>query len=257
MRENIEARRARHQTRRRLLGAACLCAALVLAGAPSAVADAPTVAQAVRFLEQATFGPTPDLIAHVQRVGFSAFLDEQFNLPLPAYPNLGYWPSNPPMTCTDACYRDNYTMYPLQVRFFQNAVTGPDQLRQRVAFALNQILVISAVNPNLRLPSRMLPYLEVLDRNAFGNFRQLLTDITLNPGMGRYLDMVGNHKRAPNENYARELLQLFSAERRPHVRAPPELAAASDPVPAAAARHRRQRGSAGRAADAGPVREHP
>lgn len=213
MTENVEAQHAQHQkTGRRLLGAACLAVSLLGAAAsdPADAAQKTTAAPVVRFLEQATFGPTPDLISHVQRVGFTAFLDEQFSMPLQTYPNLGYWPSNPPMTCTDACYRDNYTMYPLQARFFQNALTGPDQLRQRVAFALNQILVISAVNPKLRLPSRMLPYLEVLDRNAFGNFRQLLTDITLNPGMGRYLDMVGNHKKAPNENYARELLQLFS-----------------------------------------------
>jgi uncharacterized protein (DUF1800 family) len=101
-------------------------------------------------------------------------------------------------------------MYPLQVGAFRAFVTSPDQLRLRVAFALNQIFVVSAVDGSLRLPSRMLPYLQVLVDGAFGNFRQLLTDITLNPAMARFLDTVGNNRAAPNENYARELLQLFT-----------------------------------------------
>jgi uncharacterized protein (DUF1800 family) len=174
-------------------------------------ADAgPSRADVVRFLEQTTFGPTPELIAHVLEVGLEGFLEEQFGQPAPSYPDLGAWPDPAPMTCDAICLRDNYSVYPLQRRFFQNALTGPDQLRQRVAFALSQIFVVSAQDGNLRLPSRMLPYLEVLDRNAFGNFRQLMRDITLNPAMGRYLDMVGNNRTAPNENYARELLQLFT-----------------------------------------------
>ncbi len=169
-----------------------------------------SVPDAVRFLEQSTFGPTPALVAHDQRVGFEAFLEEQFAAQPSPYPALEPWPSSPPATCNAVCQRDNYSMYPLQARFFKDAVTGPDQLRQRVVFALNQIFVISGVHPELRLPSRMLPYLEVLDRHAFGHFPALVTDITLNPGMGRYLDMVNNDRSAPNENYARELLQLFT-----------------------------------------------
>jgi uncharacterized protein (DUF1800 family) len=101
-------------------------------------------------------------------------------------------------------------MYPLQVGAFRAFLTSPDQLRLRVIFALNQIFVVSAVDANLRQPSRMLPYLQVLSNGAFGNFRQLLTDITLNPAMARYLDTVNNNRESPNENYARELLQLFS-----------------------------------------------
>jgi uncharacterized protein (DUF1800 family) len=99
-------------------------------------------------------------------------------------------------------------MYPLQLKFFQNALSGNDQLRQRVAFALHQILVVSG--NEVTQPSWMAPYLQTLDRNAFGNFRQLLQEITLNPGMGLYLDMLGNSRSNPNENYAREILQLFS-----------------------------------------------
>ena len=89
-----------------------------------------------------------------------------------------------------------------------NALYGPDQLRQRVAFALHQILVVSGVE--ITQPSWMTPYLQLLDRNAFGNYRDLLYEISLNPAMGNYLDIAGNTKANPNENYAREILQLFS-----------------------------------------------
>src|SRR5438128_4121745 len=112
------------------------------------------------------------------------------------------------------CKRDNYTMFPLQVQFFKNARSGDDQLRQRVSLALHEILVVSGVE--IQQPSMMSPYLNMLQRDAFGNYRQILQDLTLNPAMGAYLDMVNNDAPpagsglAPNENYARELLQLFS-----------------------------------------------
>ena len=188
---------------------AALSVFVVLGGGADAIAG-PSLAEAVRFLEQATFGPTPDLVAHVQEVGFEAFIAEQFALPAPVVPQLDNWPQNPPQSCTGNCQRDNYSMYPLQVGFFTGFITSPHQLRLRVLFALNQILVVSAVDANLRQPSRMLPYLQVLSDGAFGNFRQLMTSITLNPAMGRYLDTVNNNQTSPNENYARELLQLFT-----------------------------------------------
>lgn len=181
-------------------------------------------ADTVRFLEQATWGPTSAEIARVQAIGFRAYLNEQFSTP-PAfpsdqagaanYPDLTLMPTDTTLGCPSGspstCLRDNYTMYPLQVRFFQNALNmsaQSDQLRQRVAWALHQITVISGREINQ--PSWMAYYLQVLDRNAFGNFRTLLREITFNPGMGRYLDAAGNSKTNPNENYAREILQLFS-----------------------------------------------
>jgi len=85
-----------------------------------------------------------------------------------------------------------------------------DQLRQRVAFALHEMIVTSSKDLNVYETSWYAPYLQTIDRNAFGNFRTLLFDITLNPAMGKYLDMAGNSRVAPNENYARELMQLFS-----------------------------------------------
>jgi uncharacterized protein (DUF1800 family) len=99
-------------------------------------------------------------------------------------------------------------MYLLQNKFFTNALYGEDQLRQRVAFALHQIIVVSGVE--VTLPSYVAPYLQLLDRHAFGSYRDLLYDITLNPAMGNYLDVTGNTLKQPNENYAREVLQLFS-----------------------------------------------
>ncbi len=175
---------------------------------------------AARFLEQATFGPSAADIAHLQAVNFDGWLNEQFNTPPPndyipmenCPTSTGRCPDQPPTGCGGgtACNRDNYTMYQLQWRFFNRAFNAPDQLRQRVAFALNQILVISAQDGTLNRLNRMEPYVLVLDQDAFGNYGQLLYDMTLNPGMGRYLDMVNNNKNAPNENYAREILQLFS-----------------------------------------------
>jgi uncharacterized protein (DUF1800 family) len=161
-----------------------------------------------RFLEQSTWGPNDPLISAVQGVGIAAFLQGQFTAPPSSYPPLPLWPSTAPMTCDAICVRDNYSMYPLQRRFFSNALYGQDQLRQRVAWALHQMFVVSG--RDITLPSWMAPYLQILDRNAFGSYRQLLYEITLNPAMGRYLDMVTSTRTNPNENYAREILQLFS-----------------------------------------------
>ncbi|HJU62699.1 MAG TPA: DUF1800 family protein, partial [Candidatus Binatia bacterium] len=156
--------------------------------------------------------------------GFEAFLAEQLAAPMTEYPELPFWPQNRPTSCTGDCQRDNYTYYQLQRHFFTNALYGQDQLRQRVAFALGQILVTSQVD--VPLPSWMRGYQQLLYSSAFGNFRQLLYDVTLNPTMGRFLDMLNNRCQRrtppdvnvcrnglaaqPNENYAREILQLFS-----------------------------------------------
>ncbi len=184
-----------------------LVTALLVASRPATAAQ-PSAADAARFLQQTTFGPNSSLIAHVQAVGFSGFLDEQFAVPASSYPTLPLQPTTVPPTCTGTCIRDNYTMYPLQVTFFKNALGGQDQLRQRVAFALQQIFVTSGLA--VTQPSWMTPYLQIFDNDAFGNFRQLLQDITVNPAMGNYLNMAGNTKGAPNENYGREILQLFT-----------------------------------------------
>jgi uncharacterized protein (DUF1800 family) len=163
----------------------------------------------VRFLEQATWGPSDSDLTHLRNIGMQAYLNEQFSAADSGYPNLTLYPINPPVPCDATCLRDNYSMYPLQVKFFQNSLTGQDQLRQRVGFALHQLIPISGQSSNNE-PSWVSPYLQKLDADAFGNFRNVLMDVTLNPGMGNYLDMSGNSVAAPNENYAREVMQLFS-----------------------------------------------
>jgi uncharacterized protein (DUF1800 family) len=183
-------------------------------------------ADGIRFLEQATWGPTDGDLTHLRSIGLQAYLNEQFTTPplfgsvqsdypsTPLYPQ--FYPASPPAPPCDAnCTRDNYTLYPLQKQFFTNALTQPDQLRQRVAFALHQLIVVGGVQLNTNETSWYAPYLQTIDRNAFGNFRTLLYEVTLNPGMGEYLNMRGNSvvNRAnptPNENYAREIMQLFS-----------------------------------------------
>ena len=173
-------------------------------------------ADATRLLEQSTFGPTDALVAHVQAIGVQGWLNEQFNAPASRYPTFPYVPPNAATFCaastSPTCQRDNYSLFLLQNAFFQNALDNPDQLRQRVAFALSQILVTSGVV--VPQPYGMGPYQQIFLDDAFGNFEDILTRVTLSPVMGNYLNMVNNDKPAngvaPNENYARELMQLFS-----------------------------------------------
>jgi uncharacterized protein (DUF1800 family) len=175
----------------------------------------------IRFLEQTTWGPTDADLAHLRSIGMLPYLNEQFNTPpvFPSvqsdYPSTPLYPINQPSPCDATCIRDNYTLYPLQKQFMTNALTQPDQLRQRVAFALHKLLVVGGAQLNSNETSWYAPYLQTIDRNALGNFRTLLFEVTLNPGMGEYLNMRGNSvvNRAnptPNENYAREIMQLFS-----------------------------------------------
>lgn len=182
-----------------------------------AYTGAATGADTARFMEQAAFGPTRMDVPRVQAMGFRAYLNEQFSAPASSYTSMPLYPLDDQVGCPSDpnnpskrpdCMQQNYSTYPLQIRFYKNAMSGQDQLRQRVSFALHQIFVVSG--RDLIQPSWMAPYLQTLDRNAFGNFRQLLQEITLNPAMGRYLDMAGNSRVNPNENYAREVLQLFT-----------------------------------------------
>jgi uncharacterized protein (DUF1800 family) len=171
---------------------------------------------ATRLLEQSTFGPTDALVAHVQTVGVHGWLNEQFAAQESEYPAFPYAPPDATTFCATStnpsCLRDNYSLFLLQNAFFKNALAGPDQLRQRVAFALSQILVTSGVVVNV--PYGMAKYQQLLLDNAFGNFQDLLTKVTLSSVMGDYLNMVNNDKTMgtvnPNENYAREVMQLFS-----------------------------------------------
>ena len=161
-------------------------------------ANALSATAAARLLEQSTWGVSPQSLSHVQAVGMQAFLNEQFAMAPSTYPAPG----------------TNDDMSLVQKRFFTNALTGQDQLRQRVAWGLSQIMVASAVKINN--PNAFVLWQNMFQNDAFGNFSTLLTDVTLSPVMGRYLDMVNNDKpdpttgQTPNENYAGEVMQLFS-----------------------------------------------
>ncbi len=165
----------------------------------------------IRFLEQATFGPTSELDQRIRRIGLRTWLAEQFEAPYPTnpYPNLPLMPTNIDRNvCNSICIRDFYTMYPLQNWFYQEAFYGDAQLRHRVAWALSELWVVSG--EDTQQSSWMIDYHQDLSKNAFGNYRNLMYDMTLNPAMGNYLDMVRSTKNSPNENFAREVLQLFS-----------------------------------------------
>lgn len=160
---------------------------------------------AARFLDQATWGPTPESIAALEKVGIASWLESQFTAKrsdLPDQPLL------------DSAGKQNANLAPVQAAFFENTVNGPDQLRQRVAFILSQIWVVSqvTVRPAYAFP----PYWRIFRDNAFLNYRDIVKAVTLSPAMGRYLNMANNNKgnaakgTAANENYARELMQLFT-----------------------------------------------
>ena len=197
--------------------------------APAPTPPTPPAAQvtfpdASRVLEQATNGVTAGDVAHVQSVGISAYLAEQFAADPSQYKGFSYTPHTAPSDCqyhtatpTDAssiCSRDTYSPFQVQRQFFLHALNDADQLRQRVAFALSQIFVASSVE--IYEAYGMADYQNLLLNDAFVNFRTLIQDVTLSPVMGHYLDMVDNDKTnlangtTPNENYAREVLQLFS-----------------------------------------------
>ena len=156
-----------------------------------------SVAGARRFLEQAAFGPTPTDSATVQTIGQQAWLTGQFNMAQI---------SNYNTIVSDQGGMPNH--------FLTNAVTNPDQLRQRVAFALSQIFVTSI--QKIIWNGNMVLFQNMLLSDAFTNYRQIMGDVTLSPAMGQYLDMANNAQAVPaagslaNENYARELMQLFT-----------------------------------------------
>jgi uncharacterized protein (DUF1800 family) len=181
----------------------------------------PWTGDRVRFIEQATFGVNSALELRIRRIGYSTWLEEQMselNFLSFTYPEMALQQATPSPLCDgnsqppdspQTCFRDNYTMYPLQNWFYKEALYNENQqLRRRVSWSLSQILVVSG--RNTVQPSRMLPYVQILDRHAFGNYRALLEEMTLSPAMGNYLDMAISTKQNPNENYAREIMQLFS-----------------------------------------------
>jgi uncharacterized protein (DUF1800 family) len=179
---------------------------------------------ASRFLEQATFGATDADIHHLSLIGYQAWLNEQFAMPsAPQEPFVeqALMISNPACAATDvkcnaALFEQNSSgEIDFQDAFWQQALAGSDQLRERVKYALSEILVVSSNNSTVEgEPRGEAQYYDLLGNDVFGNFRTLLNDVTLNPMMGQYLSMQGNDKgnatTDPDENYAREVMQLFT-----------------------------------------------
>ena len=165
-------------------------------------------AASARFLTQATFGPSLAEIERLRAIGYHAWLDEQFALP-PSH-------HRPYLEDLAAQGSDIYHNHRHEV-WWLRAITGPDQLRQRVAFALSELLVASDQGGGIEgYPIALANYQDLLVDQAFGNYRDLLEQVTLSPVMGHYLSMFKNRKPdpeqniRPDENYAREIMQLFS-----------------------------------------------
>ncbi|HZP64868.1 MAG TPA: DUF1800 family protein [Rudaea sp.] len=181
---------------------------------------------ASRFLAQATFGPSDTDMAHLKSVGYVGWLNEQFAA-TPTYEITDQPGQVAYLNWIQNTLQEDVGQNNRQEAWFQGALGGPDpqnnlvvhndQLRQRVAFALSEILVTSDQNTTLSgFPKGLAYYYDILVKDAFGNYRQLLEDVTLSPAMGVYLNMMGNRRADlsqnlhPDENYAREINQLFS-----------------------------------------------
>ena len=162
--------------------------------AASGVAATPDdIRRATHLLENATFGPTAADITAVLTLGRDNWIAQQFALPESQMP-------------------DGLDTNQVRSQLFLNMANGADQLRQRIMFALSQTIVVSA-NKTGSGPE-LIPWLRLLSRNAFGNYKTLITEVTLSPTMGKYLDLAYSRKASssssPNENYPRELMQLFT-----------------------------------------------
>lgn len=173
---------------------------------------ASTKQNAARFLTQATFGPTDASVQQVQTLGYRGWIDQQLITQSPSH--LTYVDNqlaqmkltNPAAQLTSPHFHSS---------FWFNAATSPAQLRERMKFALSQIFVVSVNDVRFDIRSAS-SYYDMLGKHSFGSYRDLLEDVSLHPIMGIYLTHMANQKedpvtgRTPDENYAREILQLMS-----------------------------------------------
>jgi uncharacterized protein (DUF1800 family) len=168
----------------------------------SALLQQTTAAAAARFLDQSSFGPTATTITKVQQLGLNAYLTQQFNTPTTLEPDI---PVPFPTQCASVSYPC------AESEWWQVALTGNDQLRQRVALALSELWVTSTA---ALAGDNMTPYMNLLAKDAFTNYRTIMGDVSRSTAMGLYLNMMNSNKPATgqiaNENYSRELMQLFS-----------------------------------------------
>jgi uncharacterized protein (DUF1800 family) len=187
------------------------------------IGTAPTDAEASRFLTQATFGPSASAVAELRQLGYAGWIDQQRALPITLHR-----PDVEAQIAASAAANPQpagaYRRLRIE-KWWNTAILAPDQLRQRVAFALSQIFVISDATGGLNnTVTAVAEYQDILLRNALGNYRTLLEEVTRSPMMGIYLSSLRNPKTEwtlvngvltpgtiqPDENYAREVMQLFS-----------------------------------------------
>ncbi|MEM6580253.1 MAG: DUF1800 domain-containing protein [Pseudomonadota bacterium] len=176
-----------------------------------------TANEAARFLSQATFGPSEGDIDQLVDMGLENWLQAELEKPATLHLQdvLSRFPS-------DGTFLDEQgnpvpeIIFSASDSFWEKAITADDQLRQRMAFALSQILVISSQSDLSQIPQSVAAYMDVLTAGALGNFRDLIEEVTYSPAMAIYLTYLRNQKadpatgRVPDENYAREILQLFT-----------------------------------------------
>lgn len=179
--------------------------------------DVPTTQlDAVRLADQASFGPSEALVRTIKAQGPLKWITAQMEAPASRYTSGGTGAVHKHTSQTvdfcankgPNCWRDWSSSEPLLWDFYRNAMTGPDQLRQRVALALQQILVVS--NYEVYGTYGLRYYHNMFLSDAFGNYRTILSKVARSPVMGDYLNNANNNAEAPNENFARELLQLFA-----------------------------------------------
>lgn len=173
----------------------------------------PTAGQASRFLAQATFGPTPADIEAVVREGYAPWLDAQLAMPLSQ--THFDWLLQQRKNTEE--FKGNGINAPLESTLWRKFISAPDQVRTRVAFALSEIFVVGVSSITASWPLfGAAGFMDLLAEHALGNYQQLLTAVTRNLSMGCMLTYRGNRKedpktgRHPDENYAREVMQLFS-----------------------------------------------
>ena len=183
---------------------------------PAPVVELPATRQAAaRFLAQASFGATEPQVDRLMNVGYAAWIDEQLALPASA-PHRRHWEvRNAEIVAATPGSTANQDQ--VFESFWKQAITGEDQLRQRVAYALSQIFVISMADDTVGSnPRAVAAWLDMLGDQGLGNYRNLLETVSRHPMMGVYLSHLRNQKadlnsgRVPDENFAREVMQLFS-----------------------------------------------
>lgn len=170
--------------------------------------------EAVRFLLQSQLGAPEAHMAAVRNTNFATYLQQQFNTPTG---NTAWdWIEQRGYGVSDT-NRYFFTNYPSEFVVWKELFSAPDSMRKRLALALSEFFVVSMQSSEFNWRAHAYAnWWDMLSRNAFGSFRQLLEDVTLHPAMGYYLNTKGNLKenvatgRVPDENYGREVMQLFT-----------------------------------------------